>query len=361
MSEVGAADYGDRLIPVQRMRPGDHAFTAYESEADQWGVISAFVRQGLIEGEKVLVFMSPEVTGDELLGRLESRTPAVVNAWAGGQLVLSSMRALIEPDTAFTAARQWQRLIEEADLAVRQGYPAMRAYIDMAWVADLGTDVQDVMRRERSATHLFDGGRPYSEICAYDGRWFSTDVLDAMLDAHPTTLLDRLGSLRVIHSSAPPGPDGTGQGPGMPSVRLVGEADVSTGAEFSGALRAALSALASGPSPGAGLHVDLTSLHFLGVGCAADLLRLSAEAGHARVRLPSGAYGAGGGRSGGTVTPGGADGTSGTDGTGGAVPGGAGGIDVTVNCTPFQARTLRRLGADSISSLTLAVEKGPTC
>lgn len=302
----GAADHVHGYIPVQRMRPGDHAFTAYDSEPDQWAVIGAFVRQGLIEGEKVLVFMAPEVTGEELLRKLETRTPALERAWESGQLALSSMRALIRPDRDFTAARQWQRLIEEADLAVREGYPAMRAYIDMAWVADLGTDVEDVMRRECSASHLFDG-RPYSEVCAYDGRWFSSDVLEEMLRAHPRTLLDVVGSLRAV----PGGP------PGAPALRLIGEADVSTAEDFSHALRTALKD-ASRRAPETGgqpLAVDLTSLHFLGVGCAADLLRLTAAAGTA----------------------------------------------VTVNCTAFQASTLRRLGSDSIRTLALTVEEVSGC
>ncbi|MGW8377644.1 MEDS domain-containing protein [Streptomyces sp. ODS28] len=299
----GAAEhgeqYGDRSIPVQRIRPGDHAFAAYDTEPGQWDVISAFVRQGLIEGEKVLVFLPPEVTGQHMLGRLEARTPALVRAWENGQLVLSSMRALIHPDRDFTAERQWQRLIEEADLALGEGYPATRAYIDMAWVADLGTDVADVMWRECSADHLFEDRR-YSEVCAYDERWFSDDVLERMLRAHPRTLLDTVGSLRSV--------SGTRQG--APALRLIGEADVSTGEDFGHAVRTALKAGAR-----QSLTVDLTALHFLGVGCAADLLRISAEAG----------------------------------------------TGVTVNCTPFQASTLRRLGSDSIRTLTLTVEEVGGC
>lgn len=315
----GAADDGDRYIPVQRIRPGDHAFTAYDGERDQWSVLGAFVRQGLIEGEKVLVFMAPEVTDEQLLTRLDARTPALVQAWERGQLTLSSMRALIRPDRGFTAERQWQRLIEEADLAVREGYPAMRAYIDMAWVADLGTDVDDVIRRECSAQHLFEN-RPYSEVCAYDERWFSGEVLERMLRAHPRTLLDTVGSLRSVPS-----------GPAEPaSLRLIGEADISTGDEFCHALHTALKDAVrregrasrdaldardergSPDGPGtAALTVDLTGLHFLGVGCAADLLRLTSEAR----------------------------------------------VGVAVSCTPFQARTLRRLGSDSISALTLSVEE----
>lgn len=291
-----------RTIPVQRIAPGQHAFAAYGSEAGQWDVVSAFVRQGLALSEKVLVFLRPEISETELLERLDARTPALTQAWSRGQLVLSSMRSLIYPHRTFTAARQWERLTEESGLAVRQGYSSMRAYIDMAWVHDLGTDVGDVMKRERSAGHLFDG-QPYSEVCAYDDRAFGHDVLSAMYDAHPVNLLATLGSLRATR--------GAPRDDGAVSLRLIGEADIATSTQFTRILAAAL-ALAEPRRP---LFFDLTSLHFLGAGCAADLLRLCA-----------------------TAAP-----------------------RTTVRCTPVQQRVLHRLGAGSIRSLALVVEEGAGC
>lgn len=307
----GVPEDGARYIPVQRVRPGDHAFTAYDSASQQWAQLGAFVRQGVTAGEKVLVFLAPEVTAEQFFALLGDRTPALDEAWQRGQLTLSSMRALLHPHREFTAQLQWQRLLEAADGALCEGYPATRAYIDMAWVADLGTDVGAVERRECGAWHLFDG-RPYSEVCAYDERCFDADVLERMLAAHPKVLLDAVGSLRAEQH----GP------PGTPTLRLTGEADVCTSDEFHRALRTALEDTArrhpqpgrphhdaGHPPTGAALTVDLTTLHFLSAGCAADLLRLIAEAG----------------------TP------------------------VTVNCRPFQARTLRRLGSDAIRALHLTV------
>ncbi|MFG3253832.1 MEDS domain-containing protein [Streptomyces sp. NPDC048172] len=303
-----------RTLPVQRIRPGQHAFTAYDSESTQWDVVGAFVRQGLALSEKVLLFLHPRITGDELLRRIGAGTPALTQAWERGQLALSTMRALIAPDQVFTAARQWDRITEESEHAVRQGYSAMRAYIDMAWVHDLGTDVRDVMRRERSSGHLFEGGR-YSEVCAYDDRTFSSDVLHAMQQAHPVNLLGTVGSLHAVPAS-----DGNGTGTsGGTAVRLVGEADIATHHDFTAALRAAYGRA----EPGRPLLIDLRTLHFLSAGCAAELLRLSAAAG---------------------TTAHGRGATSRT----------------TVRCTPVQARTLRRLGSDAVRSLTL-VEEGNGC
>lgn len=302
----------DRTVPVQRVRPGDHAFTAYDSETARWAVLGTFVRQGLIQGEKVLVLLAPETgsghtdlgrgpAGAEALNRIDARTPAAEQAWRSGQLSFGSMRGLIRPHREFTPERQWQRLTEETDLAVRQGYPAVRAYIDMGWTADLGTDLGTVLERERNAGHLF-AGRPYSEVCAYDERVFRTRLLDAMAEAHPRNLLDGPGGLRAAH--------------GERSVRLAGEADAVTAEAFSHALRTALGRVARTARPH--LTADLTPLYFLGSGCATDLLRMCAAARSDRVRT-------------------------------------------TVLCTAFQARMLERLGSRSLRSPDLTVEEGRGC
>jgi hypothetical protein len=315
----GEAVADARTIPVQRMRPGDHAFSAYDGGQGRWEVLAAFVRQGLLTGEKVLVLLDPQPPAEELLWRLHARTPAVQRAWETGQLKFTSMRALLHPERDFTIEGQWRGIAEETQLALRQGYRALRTYADMGWIAELGADLEAVLRREHSSAHLF-AGRPYSEVCAYDRQFFSADILGRLARAHPRNLLGDLGSLHAVHGI------GTGA---RRSVRLVGEADVTTSVEFMGALRTALT-----PSERAeaarkrrtgtvlevikdtelaraeDVTVDLTSLHFISVGCAAGLLRLCAQSSN-----------------------------------------------VAIRCTPFQARLLLRLGADSVRSVALAVEE----
>ncbi len=282
------------VIPVQRMRPGDHAFVSYEDDETPWDVLTAFAWTGLTRGEKVMLFPAPGLPESEALDRLDTWGPAAAAARSRGQIVLSSMRSLILPHRAFTPERQWEGITTETERAVREGYRGFRAYIDMHWVADLGADIETMLYRETHADHLFDAA-PYSEICAYDRRAFSGEVLDAMAMAHPRNLLEHLGSLHAEHA------DG--------AVRLSGDADLATRTEFTAALKGAMAR-----TPVAGrLVVVLDDLHFLSAGCAADLLR---------------------------------------------VAGGAGGERRTeVRCDAFQARTLRRLGADAIRHLVLV--EGP--
>jgi anti-anti-sigma regulatory factor len=200
------------------------------------------------------------------------------------------MRALIHPQAGFTSDRQWQRITEETDRALAEGYSGLRTYIDMHWVGDLGADVGAMMHRESHAEHLFTD-RPYTEICAYDSRWFTPGVLRAMHEAHPCRLLPRLGALHVEHATG--------------TVRLAGEADLATREQFIDAVRQGLRRGEGAPM----LTVDLSRLVFLGVACAVDLLQL----------VPAHARG-----------------------------------PVHVHCPPAAARILRRAGADQVPHLVIS-------
>ncbi|UNO43670.1 MEDS domain-containing protein [Streptomyces sp. MST-110588] len=286
----------DHLIPVQMLRPGDHAFVSYDNDEVRWDVVTAFVRLGLARGEKVVVFPSPALREEEVLARLDFPSSSTVAARARGQLALSSMRALIRPWTQFTPERQIGRLREETDRARDEGFTGLRTFIDMHWVPDLDADVGVMMHRETHAQELFEG-RPYSEICAYDRRWFGREVLTAMDEAHPRGLLERLGSLRSVR-----GGDG--------ALHFIGEADAAARGSFATALEIALAVTAGDRR----LTVDLTRLHFLSVGCATALLTLTGAA--TRHDL------------------------------------------VEVRCDRLQARTLRRLGAAAVPRLaTLEVAR----
>ncbi|MFD5102352.1 MEDS domain-containing protein [Streptomyces albidochromogenes] len=261
------ADAHPGLMPVQGMRAGDHAFLSYADDEANWDALVTYVRTGLARGEKVIVFAAPQLDPDAVRTRLDGTSRLLAEARGRGQLTNSSMRALIRPDRGFTPERQWDRLGEETALAVAQGYQGLRAFIDMHWVADLDADIETMMYRESHAEHLFDG-RPYNEVCSYDRRAFGDDVLDAMSDAHPRSLLGALGELRIVHREQ--------------SVRVAGEADHATREPFLTALNDALERSAASRR----LLVDLMPLHFLAVRCALDLIdRIAGAAGHDGVEV----------------------------------------------------------------------------
>lgn len=185
------------VIPVQRMAPGDHAYVGYDHDAGWTDVLNAYVQGGLARGERVMVLADPALGDDEVVDRLCAGRTGRAEAVRRRQLVTTSMRQLIAPDRRFTVERQLSRIEEETELALNQRYSGLRTFIDMRWVADLDAGTDLMSHRETHAQRLFTG-RPYSEICAYDSRCFTAEVLDAMHLAHPCDLLARPGMLRAV-------------------------------------------------------------------------------------------------------------------------------------------------------------------
>ncbi|MFZ3569674.1 MEDS domain-containing protein [Streptomyces sp. BH034] len=254
-------------LPVERMRLGDHAFASYEDDEARWDILIAFAHHGLVRGEKVVMLADPDVPRDEVYERMHTHSPVTEAARARGQLEFSSMRELILPDTRFTAERQVGRLWEETDRACAQGYAGLRSVIDMAWVQDLGPAVEDVMHRETHADALFTDHR-YAEICTYDRRRFTPEVVEAMRAGHPVALLESLGALEAAHT--------------VNGLRLAGDADVATRTQMQTEVRTALAHSQTAPR----FLLDLTHLCFLGVDSAALLLRLvAADRGCGRVEI----------------------------------------------------------------------------
>ena len=249
---------------VEQMRLGDHALAHYGDDNARWGIPAVFAQRGLGRDEKVIILGDPAVPHDEAYQRMAAFGGRAEQARDRGQLVFSSMRALIHPDRTFTARRQLSRLREETARACWEGYAGLRAFIDMAWVRDLDMDVEGVMRREKTAGGLF-ASRRYAEICSYDRRSFAPAVVEEMRVSHPVALLERRGELQAWHSHD--------------EVHLIGDGDVLTRERFRDAIQAVLR-----PASGGRVLVDLSRLCFLSAGCAGDLLRLVAQAdGYERV------------------------------------------------------------------------------
>jgi anti-anti-sigma regulatory factor len=261
-----------RTVAVTQMHLGDHAFAHYADDDLRWELLGAYCALGLANGEKVVVLADPAVSDDEAYQRLFPDGGFAEEALDTGQLTLQGMHALIHPDRQFSAGRQISRLFEEIEQARRQGYTGLRAAIDMAWVHEWGLPVEGVIHRETHADALFARGQ-YAELCSYDRRSFAPEVIEAMRVGHPMVLLERPGDLEAYHS--------------INGLRLIGDADMATREGFTDALSAALTeASAAGR-----LLLDLSRLAFMSAACAADLLRLIAQAdGYERVDVHCSAF-----------------------------------------------------------------------
>ncbi|UNO40488.1 MEDS domain-containing protein [Streptomyces sp. MST-110588] len=287
-------------MPVERLRPGDHAFASYADEESRWSTLGAFTQTGITKGERVLLFPDPALAESTVLAQLLAYGPPVESALERGQLLLLTMDQMWLPHP-LSVERQMAGLHREIERAQRDGYGAVRSAIDMAWVPSFGADIERVMWRETSGCHYLFADSRYTEICTYDRAWFDEEVLDRAAAGHPTVLMERPGSLLAVAENGSGGGkgegdglddgrdggsgygpwSGSGSGPGSDSgpgagsdetygLKLIGDADLSTREQFNVILRGIA---ASGARR---IVLDLTELSFLDVYCARALLRLAA-------------------------------------------------------------------------------------
>jgi MEDS: MEthanogen/methylotroph, DcmR Sensory domain len=244
-------------MSVDRLQPGDHAFLAFSDDEERWDILSVFTRQGFARDEKVFLNVDTAASAAEVAARVAGPAAAGL-ALDSGQLVVSTAPRFSPGE--FDAGRLVAAARHRIDAVVREGYSGLRSASEMS-LALAPVDSLDQAVEYETALHqaMFTGqrNRRYTALCQWDTRRFGGEpAMQAARDVHPVIILSRLGTLHVALIA-----DG---------IRLTGESDLSTRAEFTAALRT----LAD--RPGTTLVLDMTDLSFLDAHSAWSVLRLAA-------------------------------------------------------------------------------------
>ncbi|WP_037959279.1 MEDS domain-containing protein [Streptomyces violens] len=250
-----------RIIPVERLQPGDHSCMDVTDRANRWQVLAAFTRTGLARGEKVLLLLDPsDLNDDDAVACLDGGTGHTEAALRSGQFVLGRNTPAYLPDGRFSKERQVRSFAAEAERAREAGYPRLRGAGDMAWAPRAGVADDEVVDYETSLAELF-ADEYLTALCWYDRQQCGDDLVASARRVHPLQVMESLGALEVTR--APGG-----------GARFAGSAELGSREEFTRALRAALF-----PRPGnipVRYELDLTDLAYMEAHCAWQLLDLVA-------------------------------------------------------------------------------------
>ena len=257
-----AEDRAGRAVGVDRLQPGDHAFLAFCDDGDRWDVLTAFTQQGLARNEKVALLVDPGYSHAWVAARVAGGAPAARSALREGRLVVSSSPRFERGK--FDARRLVEGVRRRIGTATAEGFSGLRSASEMslalAPVDHLGQAVE-----YETALHaaLFRGdldgpGYPrFTALCQWDSRLFGqTEAMAAVRDAHPVTLLPRLGTLHAAITGS--------------RLILTGDSDLTSRAEWSRALR-----LLAG-RPDDTLVIDISDLSFFDAHSASAVLRMAA-------------------------------------------------------------------------------------
>jgi len=251
-SRGGAAS----AVSVDRLQPGDHAFLAFSDGEERWDILSVFTRQGFARDEKVFLHVDTAASVAEVATRVAGA--AAARALDSGQLVVSSTPRFSPGE--FDAARLVDAARQRIDAVAGEGYSGLRSASEMS-LALAPVDRLDQAVEYETALHkaMFAGrrNRRYTALCQWDTRRFGGEpAMRAARDVHPLSVLSHLGALHITLVA-----DG---------IRLTGDSDLSTRAEFTAAMRT----LAARPQTT--LVLDITQLSFLDAYSAGAVLRLAA-------------------------------------------------------------------------------------
>ena len=192
-----AAQTTPLIAALERLGPHDHLCSIYESPEDHYAVAIPFIRIGLDRGEKCIYIADDGTVGD-VRQAMESEGIDVDRATASKALVLATKeQAYLEhgsfdPDWMFTF---WK---EATQLAISEGFSALRATGETEWVLRGGRGLDRWMEYESRLTHTLSESN-CSALCQYNRRLFPPELILDVIRTHPMVIYDSAVCQNLYH------------------------------------------------------------------------------------------------------------------------------------------------------------------
>src|SRR6267142_1553867 len=178
-----AAQTTPLIAALEQLGPHDHFCSIYESPQEHYAVAIPFIRIGLDRGEKCIYIADDGTVGD-VRQAMQSEGIDVERATASNALVLvTKEHAYLEhgsfrPDWMFTF---WK---EATQLAMSEGFSALRATGETEWVLRGGQGLERWMEYESRLTHTLSESN-CSALCQYNRRLFPPELILDVIRTHP--------------------------------------------------------------------------------------------------------------------------------------------------------------------------------
>jgi signal transduction histidine kinase len=171
---------------LEQLGPHDHFCSIYESPEEHYAVAIPFMRMGLDRGEKC-IYIADDGTLDNVRHAMQSEGIDVERAIESNSLTLATKdqaylkRGSFDPDWMFTF---WK---EATDLAMSEGFPALRVTGETEWVVRGGRGLERWMEYESRLTHALSENN-CSALCQYNRHCFSPELILDVIRTHPVVI-----------------------------------------------------------------------------------------------------------------------------------------------------------------------------
>jgi PAS domain S-box-containing protein len=181
-----AAQSAPLIAALEQLGPHDHFCSIYESPEEHYAVAIPFMQIGLDRGEKCIYIADDGTVGD-VREAMHAEGIDVDRAIASNALVLSTKeQAYLEhgsfhPDWMFSF---WK---EATELAMSEGFSALRATGETEWVLRGGRGLERWMEYESRLTHTLSENN-CSALCQYNRHLFPPELILDVIRTHPTVV-----------------------------------------------------------------------------------------------------------------------------------------------------------------------------
>ncbi len=171
------------IAALEQLGPHDHLCSIYESPQEHYAVAIPFIQIGLDRGEKCIYIADDGTVGD-VRQAMESEGIDVERATASKALVLATKEQAylkhgsFHPDWMFTF---WKKATQ---LAMSEGFSAVRATGETEWVLRGGRGLERWMEYESRLTHTLSENY-CSALCQYNRRLFPPELILDVIRTHP--------------------------------------------------------------------------------------------------------------------------------------------------------------------------------
>jgi PAS domain S-box-containing protein len=174
------------------LKPHDHVCLIYESREEWRAVMAPFISGGLKRGQKCLCIVDAGMA-DEIRNSLYEVKVDVDSTEKSGQLLILDQAETYSREGIFDADRMIALLIAETGKAVSEGYPVLRATIEMTGMLRGLPGSETLLEFEAKLNRDFFPHYPCLAICQYDRWQFNPETIKGVVMTHPS--LARSGCL----------------------------------------------------------------------------------------------------------------------------------------------------------------------
>ena len=192
-----AAQATPLIAALERLGPHDHLCSIYESPEDHYAVAIPFIRIGLDRGEKCIYIADDGTVGD-VRHAMESEGIDVDRASASKALVLATKEQAYLEHGSFDPDWMFSFWKEATQLAMSEGFSALRATGETEWVLRGGRGLERWMEYESRLTHTLSESN-CSALCQYNRRLFPPELILDVIRTHPMVIYDSAVCQNLYH------------------------------------------------------------------------------------------------------------------------------------------------------------------